>query len=214
MGNAVLFDWDGVIADSAYLYFDMYVRLCAKYGKNLPVSDLDAFRKWYNPQWELNYYEMGFKKEDFPEIFKFSSAVSYDKVNIFPGAEDMLRTLSAKYPVAIVSTTVSSIILEKLRREGLDKYILHITGGEDGKSEKIVKIADTLKLLGCTNGVMIGDTPVDIASGKANRLKTAGVTYGWIDAGRIRESKPDRIADDPLQLCGIICQLMESLEAS
>ncbi|MBQ7568464.1 HAD family hydrolase [bacterium] len=206
--KAVLFDWDGVLIDSTYMYYDLYCQLCQKYGKYLPINSLEEFREWYNPAWENNYFEMGFTPEELPMIASFiNHGTNYAPLKLYPGVPETLSDLHRDYRLAIVSTTPRDTILKRLQASALDSYIDYITG-DDGVSDKVGKIARTLEILECSQAVMIGDTPLDIASGKANKLPTIGASYGWVTPQRVRAAEPSIVIDSALELNSAIRSLL------
>lgn len=200
--KAILLDWDGVLCDSRALYYDLYFEACRRWNKKMPISTVDEFLEWYNPRWEENYYEMGFSPQEFAEVQVWSDEyLDYASAPLFPGVVENLRRWSELAPIAIVSTTASSLIRQRLRQEpGLEGLFRHFTGGEDGSSAKREKVGRTLGILGATQGVMVGDTPLDVDAGKFNGLKTVGVTYGWVSQARVRQTGPDFLVDRPEDL--------------
>ena len=197
--KAILLDWDGVLCDSVSLYYDLYVKACQLWNKPFPVSDIEHFRNWYDPRWEKNYYELGFSEAEFLEVVAWSEKhLDYTRAQLFPGVAENLALWAQSAPLAIVSTTPSTLI--RARLGDLCRYFQHFKGGEDGSSEKRQKVADTLKLLGVRAGVMVGDTPLDVDAGQFNGLNTVGVSYGWVTQQRIREANPTRLVDDPADL--------------
>jgi phosphoglycolate phosphatase len=212
---AILLDWDGLLIDSISLYFELYKEACRRHGKVLPVSTLEEFRGWYNPNWEQNYWEMGFSPEEFAEVQKFSQEfLRYESARLFPGVPEMLTRLARRGKLAIVSTTPSFLIRRRLAQEDLEGLFLQVTGGEDGKSEKVDKIGQTLKSLGETRGVMAGDTALDIESARHHGLATVGATYGWSLPEKVRRARPDRLVEDPADLEPAITDLLDALEAA
>ncbi len=246
--KAILLDWDGVLCDSRTLYYDLYFEAARRWNKKMPISTMEEFLEWYNPRWEENYYEMGFTPEQFQEVQVWSDEyLDYNSAPLFPGIADNLRRWSEAAPLAIVSTTNSALIRQRMRAElglqtislgrgpqgepmggppavppvvgvrasdatpeealhlkaaeaSLDSYFKHFTGGEDGNSAKREKVARTLEILGVREGVMVGDTPLDVDAGQFNGLKTVGVTYGWVSAARVRQAGPDFLVDRPEDL--------------
>jgi HAD superfamily hydrolase (TIGR01549 family) len=210
MKKAILLDWDGVLCDSVQLYFDLYKEGCRRYNKVFPIDSPEAFRSWYNPRWEENYDAMGFSEAELREVQSFSeSYLHYSKASLFPGVAENLRLWSEKYPLAIVSTTPSPLIRTRLAQDKLDGYFQIFTGGEDGCSEKRIKVKDTLAALGVEAGVMVGDTPLDVDAGRYNGLKTVGVTYGWVTPERVIAVQPDRLVNQPEELGQAVLDLME-----
>ncbi len=207
----MLLDWDGVLCDSVSLYLDLYAEACRRYEKVLPIRGLDEFRAWYNPRWEDNYYQMGFTEKEFQEVLQFAeSYLDYSKAPLYPGVDGLLERLAADWPVAIVSTTPSFLIKARLEAEDLHGHFTYFMGGEDGNSDKVEKIATTLKELGVDHGVMVGDTPLDIDCGRANGLATVGVTYGWVTPQRVLDARPDRVVESPEGLESAIRSLLET----
>lgn len=200
--KAILLDWDGVLCDSLPLYYELYNEACRLWKKQFPMQDLTQFLEWYNPRWEQNYFEMGFSSQEFAEVQAWSEKwLDYSRAPLFPGVADNLRRWSERGAMAIVSTTPSPLIRARLQAEsGLDGFFRHFTGGEDGNSEKREKVAMTLRCLGASEGVMVGDTPLDVDAGQHNGLKTIGVTYGWVSPQRVREAAPTRLVERPEDL--------------
>jgi len=207
--NAILLDWDGVLVDSIELYLDLYRQACRRWGKTLPIATAGEFREWYNPQWEQNYYQMGFTSEELREVMAFSQGhLDYSRARFYPGIPKMLRSLTRDFQVAIVSTTPSALIRNRLEAGGLGGILAGITGGDDSKSEKVEKIRRTLAELGASGGVMVGDTPLDVTSGEANGLSTVGVTYGWCAPQRVQKATHDRLVHSSHDLEDAIRALM------
>jgi HAD superfamily hydrolase (TIGR01549 family) len=205
--KAILLDWDGVLCDSVRLYYDLYVEACERWKKPFPVSDIQAFRGWYNPRWEENYYEMGFTHQEFEEMRAWSEVhLDYARAELFPGVAENLAGWAQVAPLAIVSTTPSPLI--RARLGDLASHFMHFTGGEDGCSEKRQKVANTLRHLGVSAGVMVGDTPLDVDAGQFNGLATVGVTYGWVTPERVREARPSCLVESPEQLYQAVLQCL------
>ncbi|MBQ7501170.1 HAD family hydrolase [bacterium] len=211
--RAVIFDWDGVLADSGELYFLAYAKICEIYKKRLPIDSKEGFRRWYNPAWENNYLEMGFTKEEISKALMATfQYVDYDQAAIYPHTAEVLEYLHAQnIPMAILSTTPEETIRRRLRQEGLEQYFTVISG-YGGDSSKDKRLAQLMEKLHCSGGIMIGDTHLDIQAGKANKLKTIGTGYGWITPERLQVSNPDALVNSPDQLLGSIKQILSSLE--
>jgi phosphoglycolate phosphatase len=92
------------------------------------------------------------------------------------------------------------MIRARLADEGLEGMFDVYTGGEDGNSDKIQKIGQTLAKLRCTEGVMVGDTQLDVECARHHGLTTVAVTYGWVSPERVLAAKPDYRVDDPRDL--------------
>lgn len=201
-----------MLADSQRLYYELYVAVGEHFGKKLPIASETEFRDWYEPRWEENYYQMGFTPEELPAALEWAIQwLDYTKVELFPPVPAMLRALAREHPVAIVSTTPSSIIRSRLQAAGLEGLFGQITGGEDGSSEKVEKIELTLSRLGTRRGVMVGDTRLDIEAGAHHGLATVAASYGWQSPARVLAAGPTYEAARPEALEGAVRQALAGL---
>ena len=100
----LIFDWDGVIVNSASYYMEVYRKICIKYNKDFSVKTLDDFKEWYDSEWENNFYNLGFSKEELPEILKYENKiVNYGEIDFFKNIKEILLKLSETFSMAIAS---------------------------------------------------------------------------------------------------------------
>lgn len=210
MQPLIIFDWDGVIADSCARFYDHYRITTQHFGKIFPIQSLQHFREWYDSAWENNFINLGFDREELSQAIKFeSSIIDYDKIPLFKGVEETLITLSRTSMLAIASTTHASRIRKKLEREGLIGLFAFISGGEEGGSEKTTKIARVLDHLQYTapSAMMVGDTVMDIVSSRALGIRNTAVTYGWNTKERLVAAEPDFMIDHHSSLPSLISKV-------
>ena len=195
----VIFDFDGVLANSAPQFLELYKKICIKHDKPFPLKTTDDFRNWYDSRWENNYYRLGFKKEDIPRILELEKEfLDYNKIKLYEGIKEILLSLYENYNLAIASTTPSYKIKKKLEEENLVELFSIISGGDDGSSEKVKKIKKVLDYfeVSAKKCIMIGDTVMDITSAKELGVKCIGLTCGWNTRKRLEEAKPYLIFDN------------------
>lgn len=208
---AVIFDWDGVIADSLDLFYAVYDKTCARFDLHLPVASTAAFRGWYNARWEQNFFDMGVTEEHIDEVLDHArSLADYDAVRLFPEVVAAIQDLSTHTRVGIASTTDAARIRGKLAREGLLHLFGVVVGGEEGGSDKIARYGDALVALGADGprSVGVGDTPLDVHCARHWGMRTVGVTYGWIDETRVAQAEPDRLVHHPAEVEAAIRALL------
>jgi HAD superfamily hydrolase (TIGR01549 family) len=195
----VIFDFDGVISDSAGVHRKAYGKTFRFFGKKFPVKTDADFRKWYDSHWENNYLRSGFSEKEMEKAkVKYWTFIDYSKAKAFAGIRGVLRELRKKgFKLAIVSTTRSEFVTKSLRGSGLEKLFNLILFAN--KSEKKKAIAVVLKKFGVKkrNAVMVGDTPADVEGAKGNGIKSIAVSYGWNPLFKLKEAKPDAIARKP-----------------
>ena len=121
---------------------------------------------------------------------------------IYSGITDLLSTLRENsYSVFLVTMKNFQDAEKVIRHLGLDHLIRQIYGPSlegypDNKAELIRSTLDENNL-SQNETVMIGDRKEDIRAGKANGIKTIGVTYGFGTREEIMESCPDCICHSP-----------------
>ena len=197
----LIFDFDGVLRPiSWFALFDAYSRSIEAVGRNFRehFSDVDSFREWYDIDWHKNeekIFGAPYKQQlEFDLLFhKF-----YDvHTQLFPWAEEVLKELSKKHQLAILTSSRSESIHNELGP--LVSYFELIVGCEmvthlkphpDG-------ILTILEKTGAKpeNVFMIGDHSVDVLAGKSASVKTCAVTWGLGKKEDLIALKPDLLLE-------------------
>lgn len=150
MIRALIFDFDGVIADSNNVKTDAFVKLFGDY----PPDIKEAIRKFHLQNGGMSrfdkfrYIYANFLKENLPEerfnklCEDFNRLVIDGVVNapMIYGVEDFLKMNKTKYDMHIVSGTPDCEIKEIVKRRKLDKYFLNIYGSPETKKDLIIKV--------------------------------------------------------------------------
>ncbi len=130
-------------------------------------------------------------------------------VEIYDGIFDMLTSLKEEgYDLAVLSNkphSSTSLIIEKLfPKNTFYKYL--------GKSDKFKKKPDPEAVNYIANGYskencyFIGDSDVDIITGKNAGMKTIAVTWGFRTEDVLKAENPDHIATSAREVTDIILQ--------
>ena len=194
----LIFDWDGVIADSGTYFLEVYNKVCSKFGREFHIKNFKEFQQWYDSKWENNFYRLGFSPEELPPAMSYvTEIVKYDDVKLFPEAIEMLLQLKKDYNMAVASTTPSYKIKKKLEEEKLTHLFSFISGGEDRKSEKVMKILKVVDYFNIApeNCIMVGDTVMDMVSASEVGIKGIAITCGWNSRDRLEEVSPYLVVD-------------------
>ncbi len=142
--HAIVFDFDGVIADSEKLHLRAYQDVLAPHG--LPLTDEDYYARY------LGYDDEGvvrtlvrdrgaeMSEGALSEIIERKGA-RYDELTargemLFPGAEAFIRAAAAAVPVAIASGALTHEIEEVLQRAGLRELFPVIVGADQTERSK------------------------------------------------------------------------------
>ncbi len=212
MKSSVFLDWDGVLSDSLSLYLEVFQKACKTYNKVLPVQTAEEFRSWYEPNWEINFAEMGFSQQQYDEVNQsYPHSLNYGDAPLFEGVRDLIRALSPDHCLVVVSTAPTANIVACLKKEGLFDEFQAVTGSDDGSTDKAARLERLRAQFGGAPGVMVGDTHLDIEAGHAAGLTTIGVTYGWLSAQRVQKAAPHYLVSDPRHLQQTIRTAIASL---
>jgi beta-phosphoglucomutase len=142
--QAIVFDFDGVVADSEMLHLRAYQQVLA--GEGVVVSNEEYFDRY------LGYDDVGvFKalsKDKGLELDdarmkqlierkseKYESLAAAGDL-LFPGAADFIRAAAAAVPIAIASGALTHEIEEVLERAGLRSFFPIIVGADQTERSK------------------------------------------------------------------------------
>lgn len=144
MLQAIIFDFDGVVADNEPIHFAMFRQVLAEIG--LPLTEEDYYAKY------LGFDDKGCFAavlaahgrpapaatiRDLVER-KAQAYLAYirDHLVIFPGVTQLVREAAARYPLAIASGALRHEIEFILEQAGIRKEFGHITSSEDVRQGK------------------------------------------------------------------------------
>lgn len=184
--RAIIFDFDGTIVDASEAIITCFNSVLRKHG--LPGMPVDALLKMVGRPLRDIYAaaipragpsEIELYMEEYRRMF---FTLSDSLTRALPGAEKTLAHYSPRLKLGIATSRTACGAGRMLDGLGLREHFSAIVGIEDVKETKPnpEPVLLVLKLLGVGSGeaVMVGDTPDDIAAGKAAGLETAGVTSG------------------------------------
>lgn len=137
--SAIIFDFDGVIADTEPLHFAGFRQTLAEIGISLTEPDYYANYLGYDDRGcfiaALTEYH---RPTDPPALAQLMQRKAHaylesvkDHLVIFPGVRELVHEAAATYPLAIASGALRHEIEFILEQAGLRKEFLHITAAED-----------------------------------------------------------------------------------
>lgn len=204
MENAIIFDYDGVIADSKEIFMKYFLEACKIYDVN--ISTEEEFLNLYKGNIYESMLSMGLSRE------KILSVVYYmrkgliknrDKIRFFPGMDKVIKMLSSHH-LFIVTSNDSELVREFVQSWNMDFFedIL----GSDKEASKVKKIKWIMTRYSSCNHFFVGDTVGDIIEGKKAGIKTVAVTWGWHKEKELSKAEPDYVVTEPSQLIKIFEQ--------
>ena len=192
--RAIVFDFDGVIANSEPLHFRGYRDVLAGegvalterdyYSQYLGFDDVGAFEaigRRHGAAWsDDRIKDLVARKAARLEVLERDVSV------LFPGAADAIRRASAVMPIAVASGARGEEIRRVLRREQLDTFFTAIVSAEDTpvskpSPEPYLRALDLLRAargaaIDAARCVAIEDSRWGLESARAAGMRTIAVT--------------------------------------
>ena len=243
--KAVIFDFIGTLTNvKGYNLEDSKMKLCKAIQESGFDVTTERFLQAYGQAHEkyrlVRYNELvevtnaiwisealnslGFRTNPADERIKTAVNVFFedyvDSLELRPCAEDLLKEVSSKYKLGLISNfTYAPVIYAGLRKLGISRFLNAILISEAvGWRKPNVKIFhEALKRLGVTaqETVYVGDSPLeDIAGAKSVGMKTAFSPSQFYSLENLRESgqKPELIVQDVCELKRRLPKLLSSTE--
>lgn len=206
--EAIIFDFDGVIADSKETLFRIYEALCNELGAEFYGSVSD-FTKNLDGNYINFYTKLGFGRKDFErigEIYRRFFREFGSNITMFNGAAEMLEKAKRQgYKTGICSNTYGFIIRDFLRKFKIDEYIDVVVGGRDIKKLKPdpAQLITAMKKLGADPGetAFVGDMEVDMLAARAAKVqRLIAVAYGFHTREMLDRFDPDAVVENPHEI--------------
>ena len=142
--TAIIFDFDGVIADTEPLHFAGFRQTLAEIGISLTESDYYSNYLGYDDRGcfiaALTAHRQPIDPAALARLMQRKAHAYLESVQnhlvIFPGVREFVREAASAYPLAIASGALRHEIEVILEQAGLRKEFLHITSAEDVTSGK------------------------------------------------------------------------------
>ena len=137
--TAIIFDFDGVIADTEPLHFAGFRQTLAEIGISLTESDYYANYLGYDDRGcfiaALTAHRRPTDPANLAQLMQRKAHAYLESVKdhlaIFPGVREFVCEAAAAYPLSIASGALRHEIEVILDQAGLRKEFLHITSAED-----------------------------------------------------------------------------------
>ncbi len=191
-------DWNGTLINDLPLVYESVKLIFSTFG--LPAPTLREYREEMSQEWVKFYLNHGIPpgesveklKDTLNGIRKGYFESHWDSVELHAGAVDSLSLFKARgMKVLLVTGEVEEIVVRRLQQFNLTHFFDGVFGGAYRKSE----ILAGLDLLP-EESMYADDDPMGLCSAKELGFVTVGMTHGYASARRIRDAKPDLVANN------------------
>ncbi len=198
MKSLIIFDFDGVLADSFNTFYPLLRDAMKHAGLSLTP---DQYRNLFmgNVHQGIKEFTKDDKKYETAMEFRNSNYDKYYydkrlKVKLFPEAVKFLKEVSKSYILTVASSGRENNIKNLLEESGVKELFGAILANAETSKEGMLK-----ELLSKFNAepkksVLITDTVGDIKVAKKCGLKTIAVTWGFHSEEVLGSAKPDFMA--------------------
>jgi pyrophosphatase PpaX len=181
MLKAVVFDYDGTIADTIPAIFSEYQRVAGLMG--LREVSFDEFKKVIGLPWEdvLQTLWPKIKTSEFSSLYRGEM----EKPKLFSGVQETLRGLSQKYALGILTSRGRKTLMEQTEEIGLDRVLFKgVFYKDNSKYHKpdgraLTYVFEQMNVVS-SEAVYVGDGFVDAICARSAGCRFIGVLSGGL----------------------------------
>ena len=207
----VIFDFDGVLADSRAAIGGSITRALAAHGLPVP-RDLGPL---IGPPLLFSFAQALGTRPDDPRAQAVLDTyrehyveVARAETTVFAGIPEAVAALAERHPLAVCTSKPKAYVEPLLDALALREHFGVVEGPalDAPGEEKTVTLGRLLAALGPGRAVMVGDREHDVIAAHAHRLPVIGVTWGF---GAARElAAADAVVGTPAELPGTAARLL------
>jgi len=196
----IMFDFDGVVADSLEVYFDEFTKACHELGFHR-LNSREAFLRLFEGNVIRQLFWAGFPMYRIRRLLRtFAPRIAEAQRRVSPFAEmpEVVRDLAAVYPVYVITSNATDTILDFLLRHNICG--IRDVLGSDKERSKVKKIRSIMRRHPGLTPCYIGDTKGDIREARHAGAVPIAVAWGWHTVAKLLEGKPEVVVDTPQSL--------------
>jgi phosphoglycolate phosphatase len=206
MFKAIIFDFDGTLADSWEVMMLAFRRMAGKY--DFPLPGWEQLVELKNLPIKDRFKKMGLPLARMPEVIrniKKTFVEQQDTLRPFPGMRETFLLLAERgFDLYILSTNTREVIGNFLKAHAMAVPAgINPSQGLLGKHRTILKLLQK-QGLSREEVLYVGDELRDIEACRAAGIKIMVVTWGYDGQALLEKGQPDYIAHTPQEILEIV----------
>lgn len=206
----LLFDFDGVIADTFHIMHSLAKKLCVYVTESEYRKRFDG--DFHGIEKELASVDHGDKCDHTLDWWSYYVPAFHGGARPFAGMPEIVEQLGKTYPLFIVSSCRNALIEDFFQKNQLRGAVQGIFGVDVNpkKSEKFEMICagESVTPADC---IFVTDTLGDINEAASVGLSSIGVTWGFQDRATLSRGNPFAIVDSPRELPAAVSKYFASI---
>ncbi|MBI1977572.1 MAG: HAD-IA family hydrolase [Candidatus Omnitrophica bacterium] len=210
MIKLLIYDLDGTLIDSCQDIASCVNRTLGELGfRALPVEIISSYVGKGVRSLMTSVLSTGLSHAKIPEDKMIDRAIKLykgyyakhllDETKLFPSVQAVLEHFKDRKQ-AVMTNKPEAFSHTILRGLGVDHYFFRLLGGDSGFPKKpapepILHLIELVRV-SPQEAVLIGDSEIDVETGKRAGIRTVAVTYGFSSKPIIEQAKPDFIYSD------------------
>tara|TARA_Y100000310_G_scaffold342034_1_gene443432 strand:- start:3765 stop:4445 length:681 start_codon:yes stop_codon:yes gene_type:complete len=191
MIQAIIFDFDGVLVDSNHIKRDAYFKIFSEVSgskrsieeaiienpKKTRYGIIEAILRKLKQRGVVDFSDLESEKERYAQKYAQKTEEETIKTKEISGAEEALKTLSQKYPLFILTSTIQKGIDKIVEDRRLIKYFRGIYGASSSdydKSRILERIAKEHDF-NPEKSVFVGDGKADYECAKYHNMRFVAI---------------------------------------
>jgi phosphoglycolate phosphatase len=203
---AVLFDFDGVLADSRIAITNCINHALRAVGA--PTRTRDELAPCIGPPLLDSFAVLAGPDRAHAALRAYRAryaAASLRETTAFPGAAAMLAAIAARTRTALATSKPRPFAVPLCERLGFAAHLLAIEGPAldahgESKAETVARALAALGLAPGADAVLVGDRHHDVEGAHANGIRCVGVLWGFGDRAELEAAGADVIVGTLSQL--------------
>ncbi|MEI6580374.1 MAG: HAD-IA family hydrolase [Eubacteriales bacterium] len=211
--DAVLFDFDGTVADTGKEIFNGVYHVLDAFGIEPPEAD--KLRYFIGPPLHDSFKTvLGFDDEACDAaIIKYREYYSVKgilELALYDGMEELFRKLKAENIKVGIASSKPEVFLQRIAENLQITELFDVICGSDfsyihtDKTKIVLRAIENLNLPANAKVLMVGDRSFDIKGAKGAGVDRAGVLFGYGSREEFEEAGADYIVGDTDELFEII----------